>query len=345
MEKTMKAKNGGFTLVELVLVVAVLAFIATMAVGKFGDVRRDAAKKTNLANIANIQRAVNTALAMTNNVRGMFNYSESLVDANCGNGPAGAGAWEEGGYLIPSGGSWTNGGYVAGIYAGVKASGGNANAAGVSTGVDPEVESVRKNNMGLKCERSFIVRYASTNEVKALADAGVEVLLYHNWLSGQSKVAQSSCGRTLDSDLSTRNGGPGQRPDMSAFFPVRLRGGEPLAVLDPATTVAKNAYLSFGYDYPSDTSNLSGKMDYFRVAGLPRLVCFGLGRSSDLTARLFETPPRDNALDSCFYRNYLLVFSMKNGTGNTGNTVRFEGVLDPEGNPAKQAQYNADYGN
>lgn len=338
-------RRGGFTLVELVLVVAILAFIATLAVGKFGDIRKAAARKTNLSNIANIQRAVNTQLALSDSVSGLFNYCESLVDANCADGPDNAGAWDEGGYKIPAGGSWTNGSYVPGIYAGVKASGGNMNAGGVSTGVDPDVDAAHAKNKGLKCEGSLIVRYLNTNEVARLNDAGVEILLYHNWLSGKSKVAQSSCGRTLDSDLATRNGGPGFRPDMSAFFPVRLKGGEPVAVVNPATTMGKNAYLSFGYDYPADTSSLGGPMDYFRVAGLPRLACFGLGRSSDATAKLFETPPRDNALDATYYRNYLLVFSVKNGTGNTGYTVKFEGVLDPEGNPSKQAQYDVDYGN
>jgi hypothetical protein len=43
------------------------------------------------------------------------------------------------------------------------------------------------------------------------------------------------------------------------------------------------------------------------------------------------------------YRNYLLVFEMNNGSGNSGTSVRFVGVLDPEGNTAKQAQYTADW--
>ena len=34
---------------------------------------------------------------------------------------------------------------------------------------------------------------------------------------------------------------------------------------------------------------------------------------------------------------------MNNGQGNSGTTVTFVGVIDPAGNTAKQAQYNADW--
>ena len=128
------------------------------------------------------------------------------------------------------------------------------------------------------------------------------------------------------------------------FFTRPKTNGVPVAVLKPSK--AQKVYEAFGYQFPASAdakAQISTEMDYFQKAGLPRLVCVGLGRSSDITALLFENPPRDNALDSTYYRNYILVFSMKNGTGNTGYTVKFEGVIDPEGNPYKQAQYNADW--
>ena len=61
----MKKNSKGFTLIELVLVVAILAIIAVVAVGKFGDLRKAAARKTNLSSIANIHRAIDTKIAMT----------------------------------------------------------------------------------------------------------------------------------------------------------------------------------------------------------------------------------------------------------------------------------------
>ena len=127
---------------------------------------------------------------------------------------------------------------------------------------------------------------------------------------------------------------------MSAFFPVRLTNGVPVAVLDPIKS--EKTYRALGCTYPDNTTNLATQEDYY-AAGAPRLVCFGLGRSSDLTAALFTNPPRDSVLDKTRYRNYILVFKMLNGTGNTGSTVTFVGVIDPEGNAAGQAMYNADW--
>jgi hypothetical protein len=48
-------------------------------------------------------------------------------------------------------------------------------------------------------------------------------------------------------------------------------------------------------------------------------------------------------LSKRYYRNYLLVFQMNTGSGNSGTAVKFVGVLDPEGNTAKKAQYTADW--
>lgn len=217
------------------------------------------------------------------------------------------------------------------------------NKNGVSTGTVTTLEEARENNRGLSCAANFGIRYLNASEVESLKKAGVEILLYHNWMNSQSTVAQSKCGRTLDDDLATRNGGPGIRPDMSAFFPVRLTNGVPVAVLDPAKSA--NIYRAFGIDYPGNTDELSSQVDYYSKGGVPRLVCFGLGRSSDLTGSLFENPPRDNYLDKVYYRNYILVFKMLNGTGNAGTTVSFAGVIDAEGNCASQAIYNMDWAN
>ena len=53
-----KKLKSGFTLIELIIVVAIVAFIATIAIGKFSDMREKAAKKTHFASIANVQRTI-----------------------------------------------------------------------------------------------------------------------------------------------------------------------------------------------------------------------------------------------------------------------------------------------
>lgn len=338
----MKYQKTGFTLIELVLVVAILAIIAVIGIGKFGDIRKDSARKANVASINNIQRAVNTKLAMTDKVTGMYNYCESLVDASCVNGPGDADAFSSGGYLW-GGASWSATPYTRGIYAGIKEVGELTNKNGVSSGTSVSLEEARENNRGLISAANFGIRYLNESETAALKKAGMEILLYHNWMNSQSSVALTKSGRTLDEDLATRNGGPGSRPDMSAFFPIRLTNGVPVAVLDPAKS--EKIYRAFGIDYPAKTDTFSSQVDYFKKGGLPRLLCVGLGRSSDITSTLFENPPRDNCLDKTYYRNYILVFKMLNGSGNTGYTVSFAGVIDPECNPSTQAIYNMDWAN
>ena len=157
---------------------------------------------------------------------------------------------------------------------------------------------------------------------------------------------QSRAIATLDSNsaLTTRNGGPGHRADLSAFYPVVLTNGSAVAVLNPAT--CSDIYRLLGQSY-GNTNGVSGVSastpeTYFSKGVCKRLLVFGMGRSSDITTALFETPPRCEVLDKTYYRNYLLVFSMNNGSGNSGTTVEFVGVIDPQGNTAAAAQYNID---
>ena len=126
-------RKGGFTLIELVLVIGIIAIIAVVAIGKFSDIRKEAQRRTNIANIKNITRTINTKLAMEEGEQhyGMFAYCESLIDCADGGGvptgTAGQYRWSD---------AWYDGqgGVVPGIYCGVKQSTAVANAAGVSSG-------------------------------------------------------------------------------------------------------------------------------------------------------------------------------------------------------------------
>ena len=101
-------------------------------------------------------------------------------------------------------------------------------------------------------------------------------------------------------------------------------------------------------DRKNKTNNVAGlnaedPKTYFAKGICTRLVAVGMGRDSEINTKLFENAPRCPTLDKKHYRNYILLFSMGNGTGNAGTAVNFVGVIDPAGNTAKQAQYNADW--
>ena len=58
-----KKKKKGFTLIELIIVIAIIAILAAVAIPKFGEVRKNAAFKSDIANAKTIANAVTTLIA------------------------------------------------------------------------------------------------------------------------------------------------------------------------------------------------------------------------------------------------------------------------------------------
>lgn len=342
-------KRGGFTLIELIIVIAVIAIVAVLAIGKFADIRKVAARRANVANIKNIDRTIRTALATKDlkeeSVEDMFAYCESLIDCNFGGGDA-TGA--EGGYSWEEAWYDGQGGIVPGIYCGIKHSTTVANAGGVTTGAIAALDEAHKSNVGLDAfAASLGMHYLNAKEVEALAKAGVRVVSRHNYANAQATATWrwSSSAYATDMGLHATGGGPGQRPDLSAAYPVVLTNGSAVAVLNPAKCAS--IYYDLGLDYAA-TNGVSGLSasapeTYFAKGVCKRVVVLGMGRDSEITTRYFENLPRNETLDKTHYRNYLLCFTMNNGTGNAGYTVTFAGVIDCQGNTWKGAQYNADW--
>ena len=57
MFKNLRKKKKGFTLIELIIVIAIIAILAAVAIPKFGDVRSNAAIKSDVANAKTIANA------------------------------------------------------------------------------------------------------------------------------------------------------------------------------------------------------------------------------------------------------------------------------------------------
>ena len=338
---------------------AVIAILSVLAIGKFADMSKGAARKANVANIKNITRTINTEIARKDGeiLKGMFAYAESLIDSA-----------EGGGDVIGTGGTylcrddWYDGmgGVVPGIYCGIKRTGLVVNANGVGSGTISDIPTAHDQNVGLEAlakatttrgvtsPAKLCLYYLTTADVDALRDAGVNIVSRHNYSNQQSSnLNWSSSVYATSMGLHAVGGGPGQRADMSACYPVALTNGSAVAMLNPASS--ETIYRDLGLEFKS-TVNVSGlsKDDpstYFTKGICSyRLFVFGLGRDCEATTRFFENAPRCPTLDKTHYRNYLLVFAQSTGQGNSGSGVSFVGVLDPAGNTAKSAQYDADWG-
>lgn len=343
----MKAQSKhGFTLIELVMVVAIIGILSVLAIGKFADLRKTSGRKANVANLKSIAHTINIEIARMEgeSQKGMFAYAEALIDVNGTAAPTGA----DGTYDWRSEWYDGNGGIVPGVYCGIKRSEVVANASGVTSGEVQDLRVAHESNTGLDAFAAKLgLYYLTEKEVAALKEAGVSIVAYHNYSNAQAKNLNwaNSVWARKPWSLHATGGGPGMRADLSACYPVVLTNGMPVAVLNPA--VCASVYRDLGLDYAStnDVAGLNaGLPDSYYAKGIcKRLVVVGLGRECEATTRFFENPPRCPTLAATRYRNYLLVFEMGNGLGNSGTAVKFVGVIDPAGNTAKQAQYDADW--
>lgn len=58
-----KKKKRGFTLIELIIVIAIIAILAAIAIPKFGQIRQDANVKSDIANAKTIANAATSLVA------------------------------------------------------------------------------------------------------------------------------------------------------------------------------------------------------------------------------------------------------------------------------------------
>lgn len=342
-------QKSGFTLIELIMVIVVLAIISSLAISKFVDLKEKSAKRVNISSIQNLQRAVETYIVSADQQYGNFSRVDALLDV----GPSGAWTGSAGTYDFSDTKKAIGSGGIPGIYRGPKSVTRIENANGEAS-VDSGTESLdtqREQNQGIPSTlvNKIGIYYLTATDAEMLRKAGVSSYLLHNYTAGQA----SALGFTAGNDnLPLVNGGPGFRADMSPFYPAILTNGSPVVVLNPATSLS--TFKAFGCDpelnydtmqqVNSRTSDKAalGEQLYADQKVTTRLFCFGLGSACAFAQKALDTVPRSEVYGREYYRQYILVFKQTT-TAQSGMKVSFAGVIDPDGNSVSDARFQADW--
>lgn len=319
----------GFTLLELVMVVAILAIISTLAVAKIGDLRHTAARKVSIANQQAIGRAVETYLAVH---EGQLNRLDALMDARTPRGTTSADADDGFDYDQTNKVAGTDG-Y---LYMGP------CRAQGMSW---PFPESITESNSGLTPNlRSLLVPYTlSQKEVQALNNLGLRFVMRHTtWVDKSPREAYAQRGED-DVYLPTESA-IGLDPAASACVTEMVTNGMAVAAITPVANAGRDVYRDCGQpllhvEKDDSSYTRAGALAELKSTG-GVLLAFGLGANASIigvsqggleSAPFAEYPLRK------FYRQYILLIRVNRWKSGLP-TAEFAGVLDPCGNTIRTAR-------
>lgn len=356
MKHTVKA---GFTLIELIIVIAILSFVTIIGIHSYGNLKEIQAKKMNVANIKRVYHSLSTyeTLNKEQGETGFFNGFDSLVDVTAGGswkGTAGTFDWGEGeGSFSTRDARTVHSGL--GIYDGSwKVLGATYNAVGQGSGNVSSLADAQEANRGTRetgLYKQLGIYYLTDSDVSLLRNAGISYYYMHNPSTQQAYgssrngfctavVEENGIAYSSESDghRKVMGGGPGFRPDLSAFYPVSLTNGLPVAVIQPGSST----YDDLGFSLSLTNSTFTAAEASAALKSV-KLVCFGIGKNADCVRSQFGLgeAPYNPFYDKRNYRSYIAVFAIKAGGQGVSSSCRLAGVIDCAGNTYRAAEYNS----
>ena len=344
----------GFTLIELIIVIAILAFVTVVGIRSYGNLRDVQARKMNLANIKRTQHALVTyeTIHREEGTAGFFKNFDSLIDVSADGAWLGTPGDIQWGTVVTEGkkkywdarqvadghgiydGSWKN---LLALY----------NAAGQGSGRIPTLAEAMDENRGMRDTglfKSLGVYYLTDDDAKLLQAAGVTQILEHNPSTAQSSAFCSKLDAnkvTPEGLKSPGGGGPGFRPDMSAFYPVAVAEGTPVAILNPSSA----AYADFGFDVTVTNAYSEAHLTELVSGQTTKLIAFGIGLNAECVKSRngLGEAPYNPAFDKKNYRQYIAVFAITTGGQGVASTCHLAGVLDCAGNTFRAASYSVNW--
>lgn len=324
-----------FTLIELLMVVAIIAIISTLAVSKMGGVKEATARKVSLANQKAVARAVESFLSMEGN---RLNRLDSLIYAGDGGAPILGTADGDFDFTRVS-----------------TADGREALYLGPSADCDAAVREA--NNEGLTPGLVKVLCPYSLSAAQAAAlttRLGLRHVMAHTAYADAEATAYPSAHYPKDrawGDGTVPNGSDGLHPNESAIVATAVTNRMVVAAVNPMTDLGRTIYQACGQELMNTVSwgqsyNEAAVRKEVAATGGP-LLAFGLGDAASIVgsarAGLDSAPYAAYPLKK-FYSRYILLFRLRSaGSGSVTQVLpEFAGVLDPCGNTIRAAQHVID---
>ena len=311
----------GFTLVELVMVVAILAIVSTLAVSKIGSLRDDAARKVSIANQQAVGRAVETWLNGAG--RGRLNRLDSLLAYERARGTSSGAGFDFGRTNATARSS-------AWLYA----------------GIDSARESETERNAGLAPElRAVLAPYGlDAKEASALAlRLGLRFVMHH--LSDPASVHDGD--RNPDGTVFRDVAACCLDPDRSAVYANGVTNdagaGCYVAAVTPVTAAGRRIYRDCGQELLDGEETgvydpVAAEREVLATGGV--LLAFGLGENASIVGAAqggLEAVPRAGHVLPKHYSGYILLFRVRKDAAGIP-LPEFAGVLDPCGQTIRVAR-------
>lgn len=312
----MKTHNG-FTLIELIVVIAILSLISTLAVNRIGAIRERASHMVSVASQQATGRAVETFLTAND---GGLNRLDALLDDGTSASPGAGFDFADQGAI----------GAVGGLYRGPD---------------DQTGPTIRDRNSGLFDESdsslvsALCVYRVDAAEAAALRRIGLQYVLRHDTYATGSAFSHYGKGE----DGSIPQATDGLDPERSACIVRTVTNGMAFAAVNGRTEAGRAVYRACGQELLSTDERGSYEAESAKAeiaaTGGP-LLAFGLGPQASIVGAArggLDSTPSSEIIPAKYYRQYILLFRLRS-VASAGVSAEFAGVLDPCGHPLSSAR-------
>ena len=318
-----------FTLIELLMVIALIAIVSTLAVSKLGGVREVSARKVSLANQKAVERAVEAYLVNG----GRLNRLDSLLYAGDGGAPLTGGTEGDFDFTAISTAESRNGLYL-----------------GPSDDESARIEQ----NSGITPDLQKILCLYTLNRAQAEAlntRLGLRHVMAATAYADAAQTAFPSLHYDKDrayGDGTVPNASDGLDPNASFCVATLVTNSMRFVAINPMTDLGRTVYQAYGQELMNtkswgETYTESEVRAEVAAKGGP-LLAFGLGDAASIIGKSdagLEDAPYATFVQKRYYSRYILLFRLKTiGAGSVSQVIpEFAGVIDCEGNTVRAAQH------